>query len=132
MTQQTTQQTIDRTLRYGQGYTGKLGARCYAARITGTDSRYGLARQFVEPTNVEREHYRRARTMVECTYALVADGLYELSAEGERWIVGVLPQQDGTLRICRLGDARIKAWIAALDAGLAPEEARRASRAVTT
>lgn len=130
MTQTQTQtQSTTITLRYGKGYRGKLGERCYVARITGTDRRFGLARHFVEPASVQREHFNRGRTIIEFSYELEAEGLYEISEEGDRWIVGCIPQKDGSLRTFRLNDATINAWVAALDAGLAPKEARRAGRA---
>src|SRR5690606_1425031 len=86
-----TDMTVIRTLRYGKGYSGRLGNRCWAARITGTDNTYGLAREFLEPVSVEREHFNRPRTIVHFSYELEVDGLYELSEEGERWFVGVWP-----------------------------------------
>lgn len=119
---------MTRTLRYGKGYAGKLGNKCYIARITGTDRQYGLARDFLEPTKVEREHFNRPRTIIEFTYELQADGLYEISEEGERWIIGCIPQQGGELKTFRLDDRTIKAWVAALDAGMPAKEARRAGR----
>src|SRR5690606_18622834 len=73
-----TDMTVIRTLRYGKGYSGRLGNRCWAARITGTDNTYGLAREFLEPVSVEREHFNRPRTIVHFSYELEVDGLYEL------------------------------------------------------
>ncbi len=120
--------TITRTLDYGMGYAGKLGNKCYIARILGSDTRYGLRREFLEPAKVEREHFNRPRTIVHFSYELEASGLYELSEQGERWIIAALPQKDETAKLVRVSDARIKAWIAALDAGQTDNEARLASK----
>ena len=125
----TTTTTMTRTLRYGKGYSGKMGNRCWAARITGTDNTYGLSRDFLEPTTVERQHFNRPRTMIDFAYELEIDGLYELSEGGERWFVGVYPDKDtGQPKTMRLSDARVKAWAAALDAGQTNKDARIASK----
>lgn len=121
--------TMIRTLRYGKGYRGKLGNKCWAAEITGSDNTYGLKRTFLEPVKVEREHHNRPRTMVHFSYELEVDGLYELSAEGDRWFVGVWPHKDtGEVVAGRLSDERVKAWVAALDEGKSNREARLASK----
>jgi len=121
--------TTTRTLRYGKGYTGRLGNRCWAARITGTDNTYGLAREFLEPTSVEREHFNRSRTIVHFSYELELDGLYELSEGGERWFVGIWPHKDTGKPVCgRISDERAYAWARALDEGKSDREARKASK----
>lgn len=121
--------TMIRTLRYGKGYSGKLGNKCWIARITGSDSHYGLSRDFLEPVSVEREHFNRARTIVEFSYELEVDGLYELSAEGDRWFAMCFADKDtGELKTSQVSDARVKAWIAALDDGKTNREARLASK----
>lgn len=121
--------TIIRTLRYGKGYSGKLGNKCWAARITGTDSTYGLAREFLEPVSVEREHFNRSRTMINFSYELEVDGLYELCESGERWFVGVWPHKDTGEPVCgRISDERAHAWALALDEGKTDREARLASK----
>lgn len=120
--------TKTRTLRYGKGYTGKTGNRPYVARILGADNHYGLSREFLEPVKVEREHFNRARTMIDMTYELEADGLYELSEEGERWIVMCYATVEGEIKTGRVSDARLKAWVAALDDGHTDREARLASK----
>src|SRR5690606_5219229 len=121
--------TVIRTLRYGKGYSGRLGIRCWAARITGTDNRFGLKRTFLEPTSVEREHFNRPRTIIHFSYELEVDGLYELCEEGERWFVGVWPHKDTGEPVCgRISDERAYAWARALDEGKSDREARRASK----
>lgn len=121
--------TMTRTLRYGKGYSGALGNKCWAARITGSDNAYGLRREFLEPIKVERESFTSPRTVIEYTYELEVDGLYELSAGGERWIVMCFTAKDsGEIKTAKLSDARIKAWVAALDAGKSGREARLASK----
>ena len=74
-----------RTLRYGKGYSGNSGNRCWIAAIHGTDKQYGLNRTFLDPDKVDREHFNRPRTMVDFTWELDA-GLYEASESGERSI----------------------------------------------
>lgn len=121
--------TKTRTLRYGKGYAGKLGHRCWAARITGTDNRFGLKREFLEPASVKREHFNRSRTIVRFSYELELDGLYELSEEGERRFVGVWPHKDtGEPVSGRISDERAYAWAKALDEGKTDREARKASK----
>lgn len=120
--------TMTRTLRYGNGYAGKAGNKCWAARITGTDPNYGLQREFLEPAKVEREHFNRARTMIDFSYELEVDGLYELSEDGERWIVMCYAAKDGEIKTSKISDARLKAWVAALDDGKTEREARLASK----
>lgn len=124
-----TMTTMTLTLRYGKGYSGKLSNKCWAARITGSDKTYGLAREFLEPVKVEREHFNRPRTIVEFTYELEVDCLYELSEGGERWFVGVFADaKTGEIKSMKLSDARVKAWVAALDEGKSKREARIASK----
>jgi len=125
----TARTTTTRTLRYGKGYSGKLGNRCWAARITGTDDHFGFAREFLEPARVEREHFNRSRTIVHFSYELELDGLYELSEEGERWFVGVWPHKDSGEPVCgRVSAERARAWARALDEGKSGREARLASK----
>lgn len=121
--------TMTLTLRYGKGYSGKLSNKCWAARITGSDKTYGLAREFLEPVEVKREHFNRARTIIEFSYELEVDCLYELSEGGERWFVGCWTHKDtGEVVTGRVSDARVKAWVAALDEGKTNREARLASK----
>lgn len=128
MEQTMTTTTMTRTLRYGKGYAGKLGTKCWVSRITGTDQAYSLAREFLEPTRVEREHFNRARTMIEFSYTLEVDGLYELSAEGDRWFAMCYATAEGEIKTAKLSEARVKAWVAALDEGKTDREARLASK----
>ncbi|MCU0918738.1 MAG: hypothetical protein MUF16_00120 [Burkholderiaceae bacterium] len=120
--------TMTRTLRYGKGYTGKMGNKCWIARITGTDKVFALSREFLEPTSVEREHFNRARTMIDFSYELEVNGLYELSAEGERWFAMCFTTAEGEIKTAKVSDARVRAWAEALDAGKTDNEARLASK----
>jgi hypothetical protein len=121
--------TMTRTLRYGKGYTGKSGNKCWVARITGTDKTYGLQRDFLEPTEIKREHFNRARTMIDFSYELTVDGLYELSEDGERWFEMCFAAKDGgEIKTSKISDARLKAWVVALDEGKTDREARLASK----
>lgn len=125
-----TNTTMTRTLRYGKGYTGKLGSKCWVARITGTDQAYGLAREFLEPVAVEREHFSRPRTMVNLSFNLEVNGLYELSAEGDRWFAACVRTADGGVKATKVSEARVRTWAEALDAGLSDNDARLASKGV--
>lgn len=121
--------TMTRKLRYGKGYTGKAGNKCWVARITGTDNTFGLQRDFLEPTKVEREHFNRARTMIDFSYELEVDSLYELSEDGDRWFVACFADKNtGEAKTSKISDARLKAWVAALDEGKTDREARLASK----
>jgi len=122
-----TDATISRTLRWGKGYTGRLGKRCWVARITGTDPEYGLSREFVEPSKVEREHFTRARTIINFTYDLSV-GLYELCAESERWYLIVWRAKDGSLKAFRPDDKRVAAIAALMRDGTEFDAARRATK----
>ena len=121
---------ITLTLRYGKGYAGRLGTRCWVAQIMGSSREYGLDRLFLEPVSVERAHFNRARTMVYFTYALEADGLYEASEGGERWFVGALPQKSGAVKLARIGDEEVRRWVDAMDRGLSARKARIARKEV--
>jgi hypothetical protein len=124
----TTTKTLARTLEYGKGYAGKLGKRPYVARILGTDQQYGLRREFLDPVRVEREHFNRPRTMVHMTYELEVDGLYELSEAGERWFEMCYQKKDGSIKTAGLSDARLKAWLRAIDEGKTDREARLSTK----
>jgi hypothetical protein len=100
--------TIRRTLRWGKGYAGKLGKRCWIARITGTDTKYGLGREFLDAETVQREHFNRARTIINFTYNLSV-GLYELCEESARWFVVVWRAKDGSLKAFRAQEDRVNA-----------------------
>lgn len=113
-------------LKYGKGYSGMWGHRCWVARITGTDQQYGLRREFLEPARVEREHFNRPRTMISCTYDVPA-GLYEYSEAGERTIVIVCQTTGGWKRFVP-SDQRLRAMLALMDAGQSAEEARLATK----
>lgn len=124
-----TTMTMTRTLRYGKGYAGKLGNRCWISEIAGTDNTYGLKREFLDPVHVEREHFNRPRTIIEFSYELQIDRLYELSAEGDRWFAMCFADKNtGEIKTSRVSDARVKAWAAALDEGKSNKEARLASK----
>lgn len=118
-----------RTLRYGKGYTGKMSIKCWIATITGSDNTYALARSFLEPAKVEREHFNRARTMIDFSYTLDV-GLYEQSEGGEREFFAVwLRASDSKYCWTRIDDARLKAMIALMDGGMSADDARRATKA---
>ena len=122
--------TLTKTLRlrYGKGYSGKMGNKCWIARITGSSKEYGFRRQFLEADNVEREHFNRSRTMINLSYQL-DDGLYEISEAGERWIIlvwGGSDQQEP--KIFRPTHDRIAAIVALLDEGMEFDAARRQTK----
>lgn len=115
------------TLTYGKGYAGKMGNKCWIARIGGTDKQYGLRREFIEPDKVEREHFNRPRTTITMTWDLPV-GLYELSQHGERWFRLIAPSKTDGIGSFVVSDARIKAYVAALDDGQDDDAARKASK----
>ncbi|MCC6475135.1 MAG: hypothetical protein IT514_15485 [Burkholderiales bacterium] len=118
----------ERTLRYGKGYSGKLGNKCWIAAIHGTSNQYGLQRAFIEPDKIEREHFNRPRTMIDCTWSLDV-GLYEASEGGERWFF-VVNIKDGEHKAFRPDEERVKAMAKLMDDGMSAEEARKATRPV--
>lgn len=79
--------------------------RTYAARITGRDQRYGLAREFVPAASRHRSKSGRTGS----NSYLLEPGVYELSDQGRRRYVVV--GTDGT--VTRLTDAA--AALAALE-----------------
>lgn len=120
--------TLTKTLRYGKGYSGQKGNKCWIARITGSSKQYGLRREFIEADKVEREHFNRPRTMIDCSYEL-DDGLYEISEAGERWIIlvwGGSDQQEP--KLFRPTPDRIAAIVALLDEGMEFDAARRQTK----
>lgn len=121
--------TYTKTLRYGKGYSGKSGHRCWIARITGTDTQYELSREFLEPAKVEREHFNSARTMIDFTWELES-GIYEASENGERWFIMVRPNKDGTMSAVQPTEERMRAILHFMDEGMEFEAARKATRPV--
>lgn len=115
-----------RTLRYGKGYAGKMGNKCWIAAITGSDKRYALSRDFIAPDQVEREHFNRPRTMINFSYEL-AVGLYEQSEGGEREFFAVWIKGSAHV-VTRLNEDRVKAMVALMDTGKTAEEARIATK----
>jgi hypothetical protein len=117
------------TLDYGRGYTGKLGNKCWAARICGSNPTYKLEREFLEPELVEKDHFNRHRTIIHFTYRLKVDGLYELSEGGNRWFVAVYPHREtGEIEYSTVSENRAKTWAELLDKGATDNEARTQSK----
>jgi hypothetical protein len=131
--QETTMNTAEETttcvLDYGRGYSGKFGNKCWAARISGSNPKYKLEREFLEPELVEKAHFNRYRTMIHFTYRLEVDGLYELSEGGSRWFIAVYPHKDtGEITYGTISANRAQVWVEALDAGATDKEARTQSK----
>ena len=116
-------------LQYGKGYMGKLRHRCWVAELTGTDKRYHYARTFLDPDRVESKHPGRSRTMVHFEFSLQPDRLYQISEAGESWVVMTYTDSK-TNRVlsARLSEARLQAWLAALDSGATGREARLSTK----
>ena len=114
-----------RTLKYGKGYSGKLGNKCWVASITGSDEQYGLALEFIKPDSVEREHFNRSRTIINYVWLLDV-GLYTYSEQGARnfFVVNVV---NGKYTAFCPDDERVKAMVALMDGGLSAEDARKAT-----
>ena len=117
---------VKMTLRYGKGYSGRMGNRCWIAAITGTSTQYGLARHFIDPDSVEREHFNRTRTMIDFTFRIPA-GLYERSEGGEREFFMVW-EKAGKLVWRRIDEARVRAIVTRMDNGEDFATARESTR----
>jgi hypothetical protein len=70
-------------LSWGRGYSGKMGNKCWVAKIKGIDEEYKFDRTFLDADRVEKEHFGRQRTIINFYYNL-EDGLYEQSEKGEK------------------------------------------------
>lgn len=116
----------EKTLKYGKGYAGKLANKCWIARITGTDKKYVLSREFLDADNIEREHFNRARTIIDFTWHLDV-GLYEASEQGDRWFFVVWVKQ-GEHVAFTADDERVKSMVKLMDDGMSAEEARIATK----
>ena len=115
------------TQRYGIGYRGKLGERPWLARLTGTESRFGRRREFLDADRVTRDHWNRARYIRTLAYNL-GPGLYEEQSEGNRRMCMVWVRQGETTWTSRISDERVDAMLALMDAGEEFDAARRATR----
>ena len=118
---------IEKTLRFGKGYTGKMGNKVWIARITGTNPKSNFEREFLEADKVEKEHFNRARTMVDLTWEL-EQGLYEASENGERWFFMVAPHKDGSEKSFGVTHDRTREMAKVMDDGLGFDEARKATK----
>lgn len=110
--------TIDRTLsadRY---------SKTWMAIITGKDSDYGYAREFVE--RGATEHSRSGKTGT-ITYSL-QPGLYEECERGDRSYTLVWAKTDGTLGLCDCSAERAERIAVGMDAGMSFDASRVASK----
>ena len=120
---------ITKTLDYGKGYAGQIGNKCWFASITGTSPQYGIEREFLDPTKVEREHLNRPRTIIHFTFELEA-GLYEYSECGERHFLIVWVNKFGEYKKFTPPEDRVKKMLHLMDnEGMTADEARKATRA---
>lgn len=115
------------TVRWGRGYRGALGNKPWVARICGTDPRYGLERKFLEPESVRRERFDRERTIVEFSYRLAPDTLYEVSEAGDRRFILAAAEDGGGLTVKEIDTQSAKAFALALATGKPAAEARQAA-----
>jgi hypothetical protein len=122
-------QTAQVSQQHGVGYRGKLGQDAWVARVTGTDARMGLRREFIAPDKTTRDHYGRAKYVETRVYYLSA-GLYQEQSQGERRMLMVWIAPDGTAKMSStsLTQARVDAMLALMDAGQDFETARIATR----
>jgi hypothetical protein len=116
---------ITKKLRWGKGYSGKSGNRCWVAEITGTQGS-GLAHTFLDATEVKKEHFNRPRTIIHFTYEL-PPGLYELSEDGDRWF-NLVWDAGGTCKFSTPPRDRAVAIAKLMDGGSSFEEARLATK----
>lgn len=117
---------FSKTLRYGKGYSGKMSNKCWIARITGSDNKFGLRREFIEPDAVKREHFNRPRTMIDFTWHLPV-GLYECSEGGDRWFI-VVWVKNGKHTFLKPDEERVKTMVKLMDEGVSAEDARIATK----
>jgi len=113
------------SITQGIGYTGKMGNRAWIAEITGTDSQYGLSREFIDADDIERDHFGRRRYIRTYHYEL-GPGLYEVCEHGDRWFRIVWA--DGSKWAVIAAD-RAEAIAKMMDGGAEYEAARRATKA---
>jgi hypothetical protein len=115
------------TLRYGKGYAGKLGNKAWIAKITGTDSQYGLARVFLDSDRAERERFNRAKTIVDLSWDLT-EGVYESSESGERKFFIIYNSIDGQIEYFEINESRALSIAQMLDGGMDFSAARIKSK----
>ncbi len=120
--------TYTTTIQMSKGYTGKTAAyaKGYIARITGTDSTYGLRREFLSGKSDSNDQYRKAKCTWNDVYEL-EPGLYELSEGGQQylWIVSI---KDGAAVKITASPERARKMAELMDAGETYDAARKATR----
>jgi hypothetical protein len=122
------------TIERSQGYTGKTAKneKGYVARITGTDGTYGLHREFCDSEkSTDNARFRRSRATWTDRY-LVDTGIYEWSEGGEVGYAWVWIAKSGDHAAVAFPADRVAAMAAHMDAGMTTDEARIATRPVST
>ncbi|HEX7129118.1 MAG TPA: hypothetical protein VF217_03500 [Rhodanobacteraceae bacterium] len=99
-------------------------SKTWIATITGKDSNYGYAREFV--ARGATEHSRSGKTW-RITYSL-RPGLYEECERGTRSYTLVWAKADGELGLCDCSAERAERIAVGMDAGMSFDEARIASK----
>lgn len=82
------------TVSRGIGYSGKSGAKAYLAKITGTDPKYGLEREFQKGQATNYRDFQKAQQRGKGSWTdshSVGMGVYEKAASGDREHFAVLP-----------------------------------------
>lgn len=73
------------SLEKARGYSGRKSGRSYVAQITGTDSQYGLHREFLDRSDVDWNDLHPGKPRGTWTeYFDLGPGLYEIQEYGER------------------------------------------------
>lgn len=119
---------MEQILDYGRGYSGKMGNKCWVARIDGTDETYELDRDFLDPESVEKDHFNRYRTMVHFHYNLPV-GIYEESEGGSRDFFIVWVKNGEEVRTI-IDKERVLAILSLIDEGMEFETARLKTKPV--
>jgi hypothetical protein len=115
-------------MKRGVNYAGKLGEKCWVARIVGTSpGRFHFDREFIDPDTRERNKYNSSRYLETLTWHLDV-GMYERACQGERafftvWI------KEGEHVWMNIPVERAEKIAALMSSGASAEDARLATRA---
>ena len=100
----------------------------WIARIIGSDGGGGFRRKFLPPSRITHDRFTHHVIVAEFSYELETDGLYEILEGGDKCIYGFWPSSiDGMIILHPVSAERVKAWVAALDAGKSDRDARVSS-----
>ena len=125
----TTNETSTLQLKYGKGYAGKYGNKCWVASITGTSETKRLERDFLEADKAEQRALQSTPHDGHPDLEPALEGLYERSEAGDRTYFFVY-RNAGDLTRCTISDEeRVIAMAKLMDDGQTFEAARLATKA---